>query len=168
MICKYSYQILQMQVGGKKYQDSYLLTRHTELHVKYAYSQTILKQAITRLWPTIGVQCTCEQSPCVFMWKLGLGLSLGCAAGRAHRDSEVHLSPINLCLYLCVSRWTREMSPGLNHDRLTWWVLHPEKTPQTTGYILCERVFLCVYFPLCFLVTVCLHIYTYCVHLSSL
>lgn len=48
-------------------------------------------------------QCTCEQSFCVFMWKLGPGLIVSWAAGRAYRDTEVHLSPINLCLFLCVS-----------------------------------------------------------------
>lgn len=48
-------------------------------------------------------QCTCEQSFCVFMWKPGPGLIASWAAGRAYRDSEVHLSPINLCLFLCVS-----------------------------------------------------------------
>lgn len=71
-------------------QKGYLLTSPIKLEV-------CMNQTVTQY------QCTCEQSFCVFMWKLGPGLIVSWAAGRAYRDTEVHLSPINLCLFLCVS-----------------------------------------------------------------
>lgn len=132
------------------------------------YYQSVLPAA-NKISPVIRVQCECEQSLSVCSCE---HCSLEWVIGRACGDSKVHLSPINLCLYLCVSQWTQQMSSGLNHDRLAWWEQHPEKTQRTTGDVLEQQDLFnstgCVYLRLAPTALVLFNLPLWCTNSASL